>query len=501
MLTLRTNNYQFDRLIAHEYTMTDRYISVGGTQVPGVGYIRMKELANAFMPLAFNEIGILNRTYCISTDDQLTETIHLIESDVDTISNTRAGYLRIYTRLDNIDNVVSKLIETELFKETPTGVPELYSKCMEQVKLRQELMNDVKIKVLQSKDKHVVVQVTNYSDDQQASDIFLTLGLTPILFPDWKEKFSDKEIEYFKVLVNRSQVKRIANQKAQDAFLDAVLDTKYSGMVMRMQLQTTIDNLINQQINSARGTMNNANRQAETLLAQYNDVKHGYYEAQKLLENLEQNKENTTQEFMDALKIEGIVNVELDGDMLIISFKDYYTFYNVDEVECILNSIEPTWLYNLFKDVFVDQKYRMCVYNKFYFGVGQNTRFQEPGQIGSDELSRYNAMFNPHTHFYNCLGDYKPQLVDANARKDLYMFNTLALASTRSINFRDGAVINRWKEYLVRAWNEYNMNYSYKMLLESKCLVDAEGVRYSIYELYLDSDRDTDAIELDVEDL
>ena len=46
--------------------------------------------------------------------------------------------------------------------------------------------------------KNIVVLVSNYSDDEQASDYFLTIGLIPILFPNLKEKFSEEEMEYFK---------------------------------------------------------------------------------------------------------------------------------------------------------------------------------------------------------------------------------------------------------------------------------------------------------------
>lgn len=505
MLALRTNNYEFDNLISTEYMQIDRNFPVGANQIGTVGWIRSKHLEGAFAPLAFNEIGILNKTYGINNQEQLILARDTLINEFNILSDTRAAYIRIYT--NNIENVLSVLDTTDLFRETPTGVQELYNKCMDQVRLREDVGRELNTVIRLTKSKHMAVLVTNYSDDNQASDAFLTLGLTPIIFPDWKDKFSLEEIEYFKVLVNRSQVKRIANQKAMEAYKAVTSSRKYKDLVMRMRLHSTVNNLVELQIREARNTITSAENQAEQYLEKYTEYKTKFYQAQDTLANLEQKREDTTQEILDALRIEGIVATEVVGSTdLDMTFVDYVKFYNVDEVECVCNGLdEDQWLYKFFFEVFVEQKYKLRILNRFYFSFRNNVDFRTPGQMDTGLLNRYNATYNPHTHFYNCLGDYKPQLANAQAKKDLLMFNNLALASTRSINFRDGAVINRWKETLLHDADRYYQNYSSRQVLDSKCLEDENGNSYSIYELYINPPRNNETAneprEIDVEEL
>ena len=85
-------------------------------------------------------------------------------------------------------------------------------------------------------------------------------------------------------------------------------------------------------------------------------------------------------------------------------------------------------------------------------------------------------MFNPHIHYYSCLGDYLPQIIEAHAKKDLVLFNNLAIASTRSINFRDGAVMNRWLDTLLNTLNEIKPNIIY--IEETVVLRNAQTQRF-----------------------
>ena len=98
-------------------------------------------------------------------------------------------------------------------------------------------------------------------------------------------------------------------------------------------------------------------------------------------------------------------------------------------------------------------------------------------------------MFNPHIQYYSCLGDYLPQIIEAHAKKDLVLFNNLAIASTRSINFRDGAVMNRWLDTLS---NNHMENYNSIDLYDIKCLEDEDHNLHSIRELYMSEAREVE---------
>lgn len=491
MLQLRTNNYDIDSLISNDYRRFD-YSLRGTTHVPGVGYIQSKHVECVLAPLAFNEIGIYQQSYGLNDTYTIENAIADIEEAYTNLSQTRLGLLRIYT--DNVDAVYDNLT-SDLFTQPQNAVQDLYNKCMEQTKLREGLDGDVKTKIKLMRGKHIIVLVTNYSDGNQASDFFLTVGLVPVLFPDWKEKFDELELEFFKVLVNRSQVKRISNVKPHEAFENIIFSNKYRNLLSTMRLRATIDNIVASRISNARRTVQDSEQRAASYLQQYQDVKSKYYEASATLSNLEKNRESAIEELNTAINMEGVVDVQqYDNATLIITFCAPATFFNTDEAELVVNNMRDNWVKRLFNDVFVEQKYKMMIISQFYFSYTEGRRFQEPGELDTNTLVRYNAMYNPHTYFFRCLGDYKPQLVDAQAKQDLLIFNNLALASVKSINFRDGAVINRWKENLFD-YSEHN-NYQANMIMNIKCLVDEEGKSHSFNDLYFPP-----AEELDVEEL
>jgi hypothetical protein len=121
--------------------------------------------------------------------------------------------------------------------------------------------------------------------------------------------------------------------------------------------------------------------------------------------------------------------------------------------------------------------------SSFMYGVrGEDSPFRSPGEVPIEILESYKALYNPHTYFFSCLGDYKPQLINAQAQQDLLMFNNIALASVKSINFRDGAVMNRWCNTL-RSYVETS-GWMQQKVLNIKCLEDEEGNFHSINDIY-----------------
>lgn len=505
MLALRAGRYDFDSLITSEYSRIDFNIR-GANTVNQVGYIRSKYIESAMAPLAFNEIGILQQTFCISSPGEMQIALNTIEELYTNLSQTRLGLFRIYT--NNVDNTYNSLTN-DLFTLPPTAVQELYNKCMDQVRLREDIARDIHTKIKVMKGKHAIVLVTDYDDINQASDHFLTIGLIPVLFPDWKDKFDELELDYFKVLVNRSQVKRISNVKAQEAFLNVANSEKYRNLLASIRIRNTIENIVANKINTARRQLQDSEQQGQRLLQQYEELRSKYYEASKTLSNLEKSREETVEELNVAINMEGVVDVsQYDNITLEITMRAPAIFFNTDEAELVVNNMPDNWVKRLFKDVFVDQKYKMMILSKFWFSFTGGRSIREPGEIPTVILNQYNAMYNPHTYFFRCLGDYKAQLVDAQAKQDLLLFNNLALASVKSINFRDGAVINRWKDTLLAYSETYNSNYTSKLLMDIKCLIDEDGKSYSFRDIYFnnneeqDEEQDEEQIqELDVEDL
>ena len=78
------------------------------------------------------------------------------------------------------------------------------------------------------------------------------------------------------------------------------------------------------------------------------------------------------------------------------------------------------------------------------------------------------------------------------------MYNNVAIASTKSINFRDGAVTRRWLEDITR-WINADQNYNpYGIsLIDIKAFEDEQGNLHSFRELFMDT---PEPVELDVRD-
>lgn len=508
MLTLNTNNYELTSMLGSHYTRYDQNLW-GHQSVPGMGYIRSKHIGYAMLPIGFNEIGIYQKTYCIADDDYKAMLSDVLTKDYDKIGNTQFAIVRIYTT----DVMATfNLIPTDLRTEAPTAIQELYNKCIDQARLREEYPQVCEIKVAPIRGKHGIYIVTNFDDETQASDMFLTIGLLPVLCKEWKDKFNEVEIEYFKTLVNRSQVKRISNVKAQQMFDEICAHPKYMDMLKTIRLNMTIENMITNKINEAQSRIQSCQRNAEQALRTYTEAQALYYEGLAILDKVENKKEEYVEEYKSALVVEGIEDINFDGyGNLTLTLRVPISFYNTDEAELYINRMKQDYnnrglsyerTIQFFEDVFITQKYKLMVVNNWMFNTNNAKEFRKPGAMDYVRMQNYKGFFNPHIFFYNCLGDYESILRNLHAKQDLLMFVNTALASTKSVNFRDGAVMNRWRDTLAEWFNSYDSNYTANQMLTIKCLQDEEGNVLSLEEVYIKPRRtEAEPVELEVQDL
>ena len=492
MLCLSPNNSSLYRICSTSYRYMDHEI-FRNNNYTDTGYVRSKEIGCALLPLAMHDIPIRQSTYALSTtrsntyEEWFDEYKAAIDADFNSLPEDTFHLCRFYTPTSRFEDVVNN-INKDIFSDPVTAVQELYNKCQEQVKARQEITCGTRTIIKISKAKHMVLLISEYSDNVQASDTFLTIGLLPVLFPDFKEKFISEEIDYFKCLVNRSQVKRISNVLAGQLFDDMCNSEYYKTYVKEATFNSTINTIIESRLNTQRYIINESNTKASELLRRYQAVLADYNRAAELLAKAEETKDELKEEMKLALKLEGVdaVNyVSGSGEGAIeITFKVPVTFYDTDEAECALNNMTGI-MKQLVTDVFIDQKYTLWLASKFVFSFAQMPSYNEPIRMGYSSYNSIGAMFNPHIHFFSCLGDYKPQVINAQSKHDLLMFNNLLLASTKSINFKDGVVMGRWKEAVNNCCRDYNSNYDAMMFAETKCLQTEDGKFYSLKDIYI----------------
>lgn len=509
MLALNTNNYELTSTLGRHYLYYDNEIW-GNQAIPMIGYVRSKYLSYAMLPIGFNEIGIYQKTYCIANEDYLEAMPDVLASDYDKITDRQFAVVRIYTA--DVMGTYEK-IPADLRTEVPTAVQELYNKCMEQAKLRMEVTQDVSIKVASIRGKHGIYIVTDYDDNTQASDMFLTIGLLPVLCKEWKDKFNEVEIEYFKTLVNRSQVKRISNVKAQQSFDEVCAHHKYLDALKTIRLNMAVENMINSKIHEAQNRLQICQRNAESALKQYTESQALYYEGLEILERCENNKEEYIAEYQTALKVEGVEDVNFDGyGNLTLTIRVPVAFYNLDEAELYIERIKRDYAgrglsfdrtIQFFEDVFIKQKYKLYVVNNWQFDINNGKNFRKLGAMDHSRLNIYKGFFNPHIFFYNCLGDYESVLRNLHAKQDLLMYISTAIASTKSINFRDGAVMNRWRDTMINWFSEFDSNYTANQMLCVKCLEDEDGNILSFEDVYIRPNREPqpEPVELEVQEL
>ena len=513
MLTLRSsNNYQhaeaFYKLTrTYEFTFDTNVQYLTDTNIVyergyTVNQIYRKPTYEAIKPLLFNNIRVEKNTFYVDLNDVNKQSLVTILTgkfenlDLDTLS-----IIHVYS--PDVNSIKTLLDTTEFLTDVNDNVKSLYNKCFEQTLLRNEVsqqdLENKKLYVKVSKVKHMIILISNYSDNQQASEIFLTIGLVPVMFQDLKDRFEEKEIEYFKALVNRSQVKRISNVKVSEAFNNLDTIPKYDKFIEKLLFEDTIKSILTERLRSAQRIVTNANDRIENAMREYERSLNEYYNANVILNNLKESEDTVREEIRTVLKSEYVYKYTLPGNSIVLVLKAPISFYDIEEYECAIKNMNPdSFAYKFLKDIFEDNKYELYVTAAFTLNFSPNSNFNRPGSVPINVLNEANAFFNPHIHFFNCLGDYLPQLTKAHAEKDLLMFYNIALASLRSINFKDGTVINRWKEYLGNLINNC-VEYS-DLILNLKCLKDSDGNFHSINEVYLNTEN-TEIQEIEVQDI
>lgn len=505
MLQLRSN-YDLSVALDSNYTTVDRNLVFGNNNRPAnIPYIQSIGIADAMLPLAYNSIGIQQMTVIINTDTELgIENLQAILASAndacELYDDNKLGLFTIYT--NDVDSVANR-IDSDFYTSVSDSVQALYNKMFNQVQLREVIERDLHIKVFISRVKHNLIIIKDYQDYRQASDAFLTIGLVPVLFPDFKDRFNADEINYFKALVNRSQIKRINNSAIVPDFQRAWSGSKYQDKLLEVKFNRTLTRMVDASIDNARRQVNMAQENAQTALCNYDAALNKYYAGQKILSNLEEHRDERLNEYKLALKTEGVIPGETSGSYMYFDVLSKLQFFESDEAELVINNLTRSYDYDrktirLLKELFIEQKYQMRVIARFNYNITDNDRNNEnlTGTINTNALLTHKALFNPHLNYYNCLGDYKPQLIKANREGDMLMFVNIALASTRSINFKDGAVTSRF----FRDINEWI--YSHSSLTDIPCLIDEEGNEHTIYEVVssYQFEEDDTAEELELHD-
>lgn len=476
MLELNCNNRQLSQLVQDDYRYFDRNMFGNTNQYIGSTYT-----ADALLPLVINEIPMSQVSYQLTDTDYVLHFENFITARHNALSNNTLDIVRVYYNNHIESQVIYDIVLKEDYEVMPEVVDALYNKSFEQMLARCEFNfpDQPQFKAFVSKTKHSIILVTNTRDVAQASDQYLTYGLIPVLFKDYADMLCPEEITYFKTLVSRSQVKRIANVNVKTAYEEMLMVEKYRNCLNLQQRKLILNDIIRNRRSSIANSLRQAQNESENAIRTYEAKIKDMNFFSKQLAEFEQDAEGVTKSYEQALSMKEITYLNRVGnDRLYITFKDTIRFYDPEEAELAIkhrNLSNP--MIRMIKDTFVDGKYKMHVASTFCFYTSNNPSNNTDVSIRDESWNyfkeRYGAMYNPHIQFYACTGNYRPDLIKARADQDIMLFNTLALASTRSINFTDGAVMDRWFNNLDSIYNGRDYMDGYDML-DIKCLEDVE---------------------------
>lgn len=491
---IQLKDYKYASLVTQNYSYFDANLITSSGRL--FGYIGAVHIEQAMLPYVMNDIKIGQST---AVWDHEADTKDKFDTIINYYKDMNASDKIVINKLYTRDvNKVLELLDTDLYINSKSGVQELYNKAMSQAQEREGLDRDVHIVVKVNKVNKELLIISDWRDYTQMSDMFLTIGLLPVLFPDISNIFCEEEMEYFKTLVSRSQVKRISNVKANEDFSKLSNLAKYKSMMLKAKLNSTIQRLIERRISANRSEIITAEDEANRHLELYARAINRYNTAQKLLKDLEAGTETLEAEYRQALSMDAVLDVTVDDRKLLITLSAPVEYYNTDEVECFLRHEPDSSFKSFITDVFLNQKFKLHVMSQFIFDTKDPGNFRAPCGLSSSYFSRYDTFYNPHFQYYSCLGDYKPELAKAHADQDLLLFNNIALAATKSFNFADGAVMSNFRSSVKEYFNNHT-SYSYNDFMTSKCLEDEDGNRYSLKEIYIDRVLDEDDFESDGE--
>lgn len=490
MLQLHTNKFRNTYSQSYWYNGTSTRLESGDHNIRlqnhYIWFRSPSPIYYADLPLHMNGIT-LNRYYFQYDEDREDRTEEERETLITTVRNIGndteenqivflTGYLA-GTSLEDKDYTYDFIDEDQWEEYKEGSIKSLYDKCIEQTSLRESERQGRNInqhlRVFKHKSKNILLMLTDYNDTDQESETFLSLGLIPVIFENFKERFEPKEIEYFKCLVNRSQVKRISNVKPTKIYQELETLEKYFLLEREIRYKTLFDVIANSRINTVENQSRHYRDQAERAIREYDEALKKIHEYEIIINKYKEGTSEVVDELKTISKMKGVYDlINYNGNMLQIVLRVPLDYFDIDEAECAIRNIHDENVVKFINDVFIEQKYKLYIRTDAYFAYTNDARFQDFTRLDVDNCAQINALFNPHFQYFNCLGDYKPQLVKAMADQDLTLFVNIAMAAARSINFKDGAVCNRWFEWLRDCFTN---NY----YLDTKCL-EKDGKLYTL---------------------
>lgn len=417
-----------------------------------------------------------------------TETLHGGNPDIErelrnyktkTRKPNTISYVRAFIDTQQFEHFENILVEqgAKRFINLPRRGDLSYVKKVCQDTNERNTTTDFKFSLAYDADNLIVYELITQQDLEQASDVFLTIGLLPIFFPTLKEKLDELELIYFKELVRRSQLKRINNADITAKFKDMIESKKYKESIEDVRLKRLLEHMVEFRKTTFETKLTELDYKIRDILYSYDRLLNEKEEVNKNLAYVNTYYEDAKESLTEVLNIKSVVHIEPKASSsMALVIKTPIEHYNPEEAEVILNGFYEqaelnSRLYELLRDIFVHQKYKLNVMFKFIMHATERD-WQSHESLSLESYKEYEAFNNPHLQNYRCYGSYAVPLRQAHISMQHAIYATVATACLSNINFADAPVIRRFINDLKN--NDWQ---------QIKAIEDKEGNTWSIKEL------------------
>lgn len=440
-----------------------------------LGYMGSVDLRHAALPIHFNGLELKSYTTLGNIDEVKAKVQRLIEAPA---PNETITYHRVYISEDSFDTISELFEEAQAYSTLDDTLLPFFNKMCDDANAREQAYFamagvSLAVKIYYDPSSLEIFELITRPDNRQMSDVFLILGVLPILFPTFKEKLNPTEEAYFKTLVRRSQIKRINNAIAEKAFEAIATLEKYRKAMEDVRLKNVMNSILNARIREAQNRLNRISNEIAYALQDYESKLAAQQEARHQLLYVEDSLEETKENLASLLDMECVHDITTDGtDALLLDIRVPVDNYNPEEAKIILQNHESgANVLDVLLDIFVEQKYTLYFAHTFKISPGRAA--WERAGISTAKLVSLQAMSNPHLNNYSCYGTYLPLLQKAHYEKDFRVFASVAATCVSNLNFSDSTVMN---SFIGMLENEASFN-------TIKCIEDDNGDMWSFREI------------------
>ena len=212
--------------------------------------------------------------------------------------------------------------------------------------------------------------------------------------------------------------------------------------------------------------INDHYKRIRELMDALNKVKGAY------LLSITMNEDDKAKQLIDFLNVckDKISFIEAHGNELRLVYKTPLVYFDGNLLanyfaSTLRNSVNtsPDWEQKLLKDIFIDKKYTLFIESGIALNLNDSTfRNLRPSSVNVHE----NGIPNPHHMYYDCWGDYTPEITRALQDSDYVTAITTAFAAMGGINLADTAVVDKFVDDELHSYRDF------------QCLKDNETSEY-----------------------